>query len=105
MRTLSGPVEDVNMLYNKVHMVVSCLFPLYARGIEAFGAGRGFIGPGYREHGYPYQCELSPESMPKAIIKCWENYGKMNFRKWAETHHDVAKTVKQTIAIYERYTK
>lgn len=45
LRSMQGPVKDVNELYNKVDMVVSCLFPLYARGIEAFGANRAFIGP------------------------------------------------------------
>jgi glycosyltransferase involved in cell wall biosynthesis len=103
LRSLQGPTNDVNLLYNKADMVVSCLFPLYARGIEAFAAGKAFIGPGYREDNYPYQCELQPESMAKAIIDCWENYNKINYRKWAEDHHDVNETVKQTIDIYQKY--
>jgi len=53
IRTLMGPVNDVNNVYNRVDMVVSGLFPLYARGIEAFGAGKAFIGAGYKETGYP----------------------------------------------------
>jgi hypothetical protein len=100
---MQGKTPDVNMLYNRVDMVVSCLYPLYARGIEAFGAGKAFIGPGYKEDNYPYQCELQPESMAQSIIKCWEEYGKVNFRKWAEDHHDVKETVKQSTQIYGRY--
>jgi hypothetical protein len=41
--------------------------------------------------------------MAKAIIDCWENYGKVDYRKWAQDHHDVAESVKQSVAIYERY--
>lgn len=103
IRTLMGPVADVNTVLNKADIVVSGLYPLYARGIEAFGAGKAFIGAGYREHDYPYQCEYEPLSMAQAIIKCWENYGQVNYRQWAETHHDVAETVKQSLAIYKRY--
>ena len=98
-----GPVDGVNLLYNRVDMVVSCLYPLYARGIEAFGAGKAFIGPGYRVDDYPYQCELDPLSMADAIVKCWENYDKINYRTWALTHHDVNETVKQSVEIYQRY--
>lgn len=105
IRTLSGPVshDKMNALYNTADIVVSCLYPLYARGIEAFGAGKAFIGPGYREDKYPFICELQPESMANAIIKCWGNYNLIDYRKWAEKHHDVAETVKQSLAIYERY--
>ena len=103
LRTLGGPVDDINLQYNRVDMVVSCLYPLYARGIEAFGAGKAFIGPGYSEPDYPWTCELSPESMAEAIINCWENYGQVNYRKWAEERHDVAETVRQSVKIYERY--
>lgn len=103
IRTLSGPVQDVNLLYNRVDMVVSCLAPLFARGIEAFGAGRAFIGPGYREHDYPYTCELDPTSMANAIIKCWEDWGNFDFRKYAEEHHCVDKMVKKTVEIYQKH--
>lgn len=103
IRTLMGPVSDVNEVYNKADIVVSGLFPLYARGIEAFGAGKAFIGAGYKETGYPFQCELDPMSMADAIVKCWENYGQINFRQWAVDHHDVAETVKQSLAVYQRY--
>jgi hypothetical protein len=103
LRSLQGSVTDVNLLYNRVDMVVSCLYPLYARGIEAFGAGKAFIGPGYKEHDYPFTCELHPDSMADAIIKCWENYGQVDYRKWAEKHHDVNDTVTQSIEIYKRY--
>jgi glycosyltransferase involved in cell wall biosynthesis len=103
IRSLSGPVNDINLLLNRVDIVVSGLFPLYARGIEAFGAGKAYIGAGYREHGYPYTCDLEPRSMAAAIIKCWEEWGKVDFRNWAETYHDVNETVKQSVEIYGRY--
>lgn len=103
IRSVQGPVADVNTLYNRVDMVVSGLYPLYARGIEAFGAGKAFIGPGYREPGYPFTCELDPDSMADAIIKCWENYTQVNYRKWAEENHDVNESVKQSIEVYQRY--
>lgn len=105
IRTLNGPVKDaeVNLLYNRADIVVSGLFPLYARSIEAFGAGKAFIGPGYKDEEYPFHCELDPDSMAKAIMDCWENYSKVDFRKWAERKHDVMETVKQTTNIYARY--
>jgi glycosyltransferase involved in cell wall biosynthesis len=104
-RTLSGAIshQKVNEVYNKADIVVSCLYPLYARGIEAFGAGKAFIGPGYKVDDYPFTCELHPDSIAQAIIDCWENYDKVDYRKWAESHHDVAETVKQSVGIYERY--
>ncbi len=103
IRSFKGPVDEINLLYNRVDMVVSGLYPLYARGIEAFGAGKAFIGPGYRENDYPFTCELDPVSMAAAIINCWENYDTVNYREWAEKHHDVKETVRQAIEIYERY--
>ena len=103
IRSLQGAVNDANALYNKVDIVVSCLYPLYARSIEALGAGKAFISPGYNEPGYPWRCELQPESMAAAIIDCWENYDKLDYRKWAVERHDVAETVRQSVKIYERY--
>src|SRR5574343_1152460 len=103
IRSFNGATPDVNLLYNRVDMVVSGLYPLYARGIEAFGAGKAFIGAGYKEDDYPYQCELDPLSMADAICKCWEEYGKIDYRQWAKDHHDVEETVKQSLKIYERY--
>ena len=103
VRTLMGPAKDVNEIYNRVDIVVSCLFPLYARGIEAFGANRAFIGPGYQEPDYPFTCDLDPQSMADAIVKCWENYDSLKYRQWAKERHDVAETVRQSVAIYERY--
>ncbi len=105
MRTLSGPVADadVNTLYNRADIVVSGLYPLYARSIEAFGAGKAFIGPGYTDPNYPWHCTLDPDSMAKAIIDCHENYDTVNYRQWAERKHDVMETVKQTMDIYGRY--
>jgi glycosyltransferase involved in cell wall biosynthesis len=105
IRTLSGGVKPdvINELYNRADIVVSCLYPLYARSIEALGAGTAFISPGYAVDDYPWTCELQPESMAQAIMDCWENYDQVDYRKWAIDHHDVAETVKQSIAIYERY--
>lgn len=102
IKNLRGPAPDVNELYNRAHIVVSGLYPLYARGIEAFAAGRAFIGPGYKEPGYPWTCELDPDSIADAIIKCWQGYDQVNYRKWAEDHHDAAETVRQSIEIYKR---
>ncbi len=105
LRTMTGPVKDadVNALYNRADIVVSCLFPLYARSIEAFGAGKALIAPGYTDLDYPFHCTLDPNSMADAIINCWENYGKIDFRAWACKKHDVMETVKQSVGIYARY--
>jgi glycosyltransferase involved in cell wall biosynthesis len=103
VRTLSGPVKDVNLLYNRADIVVSCLYPLYARSIEAFGAGKAFIGPGYADPDYPWHCELHPDSMAAAILACWENYGQVNYRQWAEQKHDIKETVRQCVDIYQRF--
>ena len=100
---LRGQQKDVTTLLNRADIVVSCLYPLYARGIEAFGCGKAFIGPGYREEGYPYTCDLDIQSMADAIIRCWREYGKFDFRKWAEQHHDIEATARECVGIYERY--
>ena len=101
--SLKGPEPDPVRLLNRADLVVSCLHPLYARGIEALGTGRAFLGPGYREPGYPYICELEAHSMAQAILKCWGEWGSFDFRKWAEQHHDVAETVRQSVDVYKRY--
>ena len=103
LRSMEGPVNDVNLLLNRVDIVVSCLYPLYARSIEAFGSGKGFICPGYDEHEYPFACELDPISIADTIIRMWENYGQVNFRQWAIDHHNVEDTVRESVKIYERY--
>jgi glycosyltransferase involved in cell wall biosynthesis len=105
IRTISGPVPDaeVNLLYNRADIVVSGLYPLYARSIEAFGAGKAFIGPGYTDKEYPWHCELHPDSMAEAIIAAWEARGTFDYRAWAEKKHDVMDTVRQAVAVYERY--
>lgn len=106
LRTISGPVEGpeaVNLLLNRVDIVVSGLFPLYARSIEAFGAGKAFISPGYSEFRYPWTCAYDPESMADAIIACWSDYQKVNYRQWALDHHDVRNTVAESVKIYERF--
>lgn len=105
IRTLNGPVKDgeVNALYNRADIVVSGLYPLYARSIEAFGAGKAFIGPGYTDPEYPWHAELHPDSMAKAIEDCWADYHSMDYRKWAERKHDVRETVRQVMGIVQRY--
>lgn len=103
IKTLHGAESDVNALLNRADIVVSCNAPLYARGIEAFGAGKAFIGPGYKEHDYPYQCDLSVQSMADAIVRCWENYSAINYREWAVQHHNVTESVKASLDVYRRY--
>jgi len=41
--------------------------------------------------------------MSDAIIKCWENYDQIDYRKWAEDKHDVKTSVEQAVKVYERY--
>jgi glycosyltransferase involved in cell wall biosynthesis len=107
LRTISGPVPeaDVNRLYNRADVVASSLFPLYARVIEALGAGKPIVCPGYRVEDYPFRCELDPDSMAEAICQAWEASQAHQFdaRAWAVRHHDVDETVRQAVAIYERY--
>lgn len=105
VRTIHGPVahDEVNSWLNRCHIVISSLYPLYARSIEAFGAGKPLICPGYREHNYPYQCELQPESMADALARCWENYDQHDWRAYAEKHHNALESSRQMVAIYERY--
>jgi glycosyltransferase involved in cell wall biosynthesis len=103
LRTITGAEKEINGLLNKVDIVISGLHPLYARSIEAFGAGKAFISPGYKEHNYPWTCDYDPASMADAIIKCHENYDQVNYRKWAEDHHDVKNTVAQSMEIYKRF--
>ena len=100
---LEGPVNDVNLLLNRVDLVVSCLFPLYARSIEAFGAGKPLLCPGYHEQGYPYPCTLDPASLAEGLIAAWEKIELFDARQWAVERHNVEDTVKECLAIYERY--
>ncbi len=110
IRSIRGPVDDINELYNKADIVVSCLNPLYARSVEALGAGKAFICPGYRSliaEGYPYHCSLDPTSIASAIKFCWDDMkngaNPFDFRQYAEEHHCHKKSAKQAIEIYERY--
>ena len=106
--SLRGQEKDVVTLLNRADVVVSGLYPLYARGIEAFGCGTAFIGAGYKENNYPYQCDLNPGSIAAAIRKCWDDHkgnGKEYFRQWAVDHHNVETTIRQSVEIYERYTR
>jgi len=105
LRSFNGPVKDdmVPYLYNRADIVVSCLYPLYARSIEAFGCGKALIAPGYTDPEYPFHCTLDPDSMADTIIHTWENYSSVNYRQWAEKKHDVMDTMKQATDIYQRY--
>ena len=104
--SLRGQEKDVVKLLNRADIVCSGLYPLYARGIEAFGCGAAFICAGYKEDNYPYQCELEVNSIADAIRRCIKDANPRQFyRKWAEDHHDVAETIKQSVEIYERYLR
>jgi len=109
IQSMQGPVkyEDVPALINKVSMVASCLFPLYARTpIEALACGRGCVAPGYPgdpTNPYPYICTLNPESMAEAIIQCHLNTERVDFRSYAERFHDLRVMVRNALAIYEGY--
>jgi hypothetical protein len=107
LRTLSGPVPDgdVNLLWNRADVVASCLFPLYARSIECFGAGKPLVCPGYRDEEYPFRCELDPDSIADAIIRAWEEGrgGGFDSRAWAVRKHDINTTVRQCEDIYKRF--
>ena len=105
VRSLKGPEQDANLLYNKCDILVGCLTPLFARGIEAFGAGKPYISPGYRIPGWPFPCQLEPQSIANAIISCWENYDSINYREWAEQNHSVENMVREAIRVYERYVQ
>ncbi len=109
--SLKGQEKDVVTLLNKSDIVVSGLFPLYARGIEAFACGKPLIGAGYKEDNYPYQCDFEASSIAKAIIKCWTDMKDEKdlrsgyFRKWAEDHHNISDTIKQCVDVYSRYAR
>lgn len=103
LRSISGPTENPVALLNSADIVVSCLHPLYARGVEAFGCGKPFICPGYREPGYPWTCDMETGSMADAIIRCWENYSSLDCRKWAEDKHDIKTSAAMALEIYEKY--
>lgn len=105
VRTIAGSVkqQDVPKLLNSCDIVVSGLFPLYARSIEALACGKAFISAGYKEPGYPWVCDFSPESMAEAIIACWTDYQKCDYRDFALKHHDEAEVSKVRCAIYEKY--
>lgn len=105
VRTLQGPVQDITQLMNRVDIVVSGLYPLYARTpLEALACGKAAICMGYNESGYPWTVsEYSPEGFAETITACWADYGKLDYRKWAVEHHDVVDMARHALAIYERY--
>ena len=108
VRTLGGPVkqQDVPVLLNRADIVVSALYPLSARGIEALACGRAYISAGYDggDGKYPWVVpEYSVEAFANTISACWADYGKVNYREYAERYHDEAESAKQRCEIYARY--
>jgi glycosyltransferase involved in cell wall biosynthesis len=109
IQSLQGPVpyNQIPALIQRVDIVGSCLFPLYARTpIEALACGKACIAPGYPGdplNDYPWTCTLNAESMADAIIRCHEHYGEFDYRTHAERFHDVREMVRQMLAIYEAY--
>ena len=104
LRTVDGPAEDVVELYNRADIVVSCLYPLYARtAVESLACGKPHVGPGYSVGSYPYQCDYSPESMAEAIVQAHRNRGEFDARQWATENHSAETMVRTAISIYERY--
>jgi glycosyltransferase involved in cell wall biosynthesis len=108
VRTLTGPVkqQDVPGLLNRADIVVSSLYPLSARGIEALGCGKAYVSAGYDggEGQYPWIVpEYSVEAFADTIIDCWGDYQKINYREYGEKYHDEAESSKQRIQIYEKY--
>jgi hypothetical protein len=106
VRTLAGPVKqaEVRGLLNRADIVVSALYPLSARGIEALACGRAYVSAGYDEPGYPWRVpEYSVEAFAETLIECAENWDKINYRTWAEEHHDEADATAERLDIYQRY--
>jgi len=105
VRSLQGPVPDITLLMNRVDIVVSALYPLHARTpLEALACGKAAICMGYNEPGYPWTVsEYSPEAFAETITACWQDYGKLDYRKWAVEKHDVGEMARQAVSIYERY--
>jgi glycosyltransferase involved in cell wall biosynthesis len=105
VRSLQGAVADVPALMARVDIVVSALHPLYARTpLEALACGKAAICAGYNEPGYPWTVkDYSPEGFAETIIACWEKYDHLNYRAYAEAHHDVGACVAEAIRVYERF--
>lgn len=108
LRTFSGPVKQNEMptLLNRADMVVSALYPLSARGIEALGCGKAYVSAGYDggDGQYPWIVpEYSVEAFADTIEACWADYGKVNYREYAETYHNEAESSKQRCEIYAKY--
>jgi glycosyltransferase involved in cell wall biosynthesis len=107
-RTLGGPVkqQDVPMLLNRADIVVSGLYPLSARGIEALACGRAYVSAGYDggDGSYPWIVpDYSVEAFAETIEACWNDFGKVDYREYAETYHDEAESSKLRCDIYQRY--
>ena len=108
VRSLKGAVKqaEVPALLNRADMVVSSLYPLSARGIESLACGKAYVSAGYDggDGDYPWIVPTySVEAFATTMIQCWENYGQVDYRAYAERYHDEAESAKQRCALYERY--
>ena len=110
LRTISGPVEDVNLLLNRCDIAVSCLGELFARTpLEAIASGRPGLCPGYRSENnsvsYPFVCRLEPMSMASSICAAYEAYKNktFDFREYATRFHSAEIMVRECLEVYKRY--
>jgi len=108
LRTLSGSVKqnEVPQMLNRADIVVSALYPLSARGIEALACGKAYISAGYDggDGQYPWIVpEYSVEAFAETIEACWGDYGKVDYRGYAEQYHDEAESSKQRCEVYAKY--
>jgi hypothetical protein len=108
VRTIAGavPFQDVPTLLNRCDIVVSGLFPLFARSLEALACGKALVSYGYDGGGgsYPWiPATITPEAMADTIIACWEDYQKCDYRAHALTYHDEEKIAARRCDIYSRY--
>ena len=108
VRSMQGqvPQADVPILLNRADIVVSSLYPLSARGIEALGCGKAYVSAGYDggDGSYPWIVpEYSVEAFASTIMNCWENLDKCDYRKYAEQYHNEATSAEQRCQIYGKY--
>ena len=107
IRSLQGSVEHtaVPALIARADIVVSCLFPYYARSVESLACGKAFISAGYSQEfpDYPWHCEYDPQSMADAIIACWRDYQRVDYRQRAVGLHSAADMAAEALDIYMRY--
>jgi glycosyltransferase involved in cell wall biosynthesis len=108
LRSLKGAVKQAEVpgLLNRADIVVSGLYPLSARGIEALACGKAYVSAGYDggDGDYPWIVpQYSVEAFAATLVKCAENYDTVNYRQYAERYHDEAESSTQRCALYEKY--